>query len=109
MSLRPQRPSTAPKKQGWQSWLLADPLHYGPDAVQEAGNGQDIKQGFPASACVVRDLEEAEVAKSAESRAFPKVTSTDYFCFGKWRTGRVPVGADRNPTLAAFFYVRPMR
>jgi len=63
MSLRPQGPSTAPEKQGRQSRLLADALRYGPDAVQEAGDGQDIKQGFPASARVVRDLEEAEVER----------------------------------------------
>ncbi len=63
MSLRSQGPSTAPEKQGWQSWLLADALYFGSDAVQEAGNGQDIEQGFPASARVVRDLEEAEVVK----------------------------------------------
>ncbi len=47
MSLRPQGLSTAPEKQGWQSWLLADALHYGPDTVQEAGNGQGIEQVFP--------------------------------------------------------------
>ncbi len=109
MSLRSQGPSTATEKQGWQSWLLADALYFGSDAVQEAGNRQDIEQGLPASARVVRDLEEAEVVKKRRTGTPFRKRLQQTIYFEKWRTGGVSVGADRNPTLVAFFYVRSMR
>jgi len=106
MSLRSQGPSTAPEKQGWQSWLLADALYFGSDAVQEAGNGQDIEQGFPASARVVRDLEEAEVVKKRRTGTPFRKRLQQTILFremaDRWGFGG---GGARPPPAGGFLYV----